>query len=315
MKKILLIFSLITLSLSLFACQDRSESPDIVASMYAHYDFAKQIVGDKMSVSLLIPLGADIHSFEASSKNIVDIHHAKLFLFTSLDIDTWVKDPKQIGGRDTIVLDMSQSYQLDGSNQLSANLSSHEEHDHDDLHYWVDPLIAIQMITYILEQIVAIDPEHEDFYLQNAFSYQQSILDIHNQIDLLLSEEPYKDRTIYFAGHNALGLFAERYHIHIESLFSEFKPDADLTSGEIIRFSNLVQASSTRYLFIESLIEPKAAIAIKENLETNTNYLLTLLELHTYHNLNLKDWEAKVTYRDLLQRNFEQIKIALGVAN
>ena len=316
MKKITVYILLLLSTFALVSCQKDNDSPDIVTTMFTHYDFARQIAGDKLEVSLLIPLGADIHSFEASSRDMVEINQSKLFLFTSLEIDNWIKDPKTIGGSDTIVLDMSNSFTESAHNHLSLNTSIlSDEHEHDELHYWVDPLNALQMIDYILDHIILIDPDYTSYYQMNANLYKDQMHSLHLEIDQVLSNEPYKDSIIYFAGHNALGAFAERYHIHIESLFSEFKPDDDLTSSEIINFSNLVQASNTHYLFTEALIEPKAAIAIKESLESNERYELTLLELHTYHNLNQKDWEANVTYVDLLQNNFEQIKIALGIIN
>jgi zinc transport system substrate-binding protein len=304
------------------SCQNDDEQPDIVATMFTHYDLAKQIVGDHMSVEMLVPLGADIHSFEASSQDMVDIKNAKLFLFTSLEIDTWIKDPQAIGGDDTIVLDMSQSFEIeDHDHELKNQIITlnhvliEDDHDHDheeDLHYWVDPTTVLQMIDYIYEHVIEVDPEHADDYLANATAYKAEIEALHHEIDELLAHEPYLDSEIYFAGHNAMGPFASRYHLHIESLFSEFKPDDDLTSSEIINFSNLVKASEVKYLFTEALVEPKAAVAIKESLKLNDNYDLILLELHTYHNVNQEDWEAMVTYKDLLERNFENIKAALN---
>ena len=325
MKKFAILFLVIITGVTLMSCQSDDEQPDIVTTMFTHYDLAKQIVGDKMTVEMLVPLGADIHSFEASSKDMIDIENAKLFLFTSLEIDTWIKDPTAIGGEHTIVLDMSKSYVSEEHNHevisyQSTLSTTHIEDDHDhehdhenELHYWVDPTTVLQMIDYIYEHIVEIDPDNKEFYLNNATQYKLEIETLHHEIDELLAHEPYIDSEIYFAGHNAMGAFAERYHIHIESLFSEFKPDDDLTSSEIIDFSNLVKSSNVEFLFVEALIEPRAAIAIKENLMLNDNYELTLLELHTYHNVNQEDWEAEVTYKDLLIRNFENIKIALGV--
>ena len=323
MKKFALILFILITGLTLMSCQNDEEQPDIVATMFTHYDLAKQIVGDHMSVEMLVPLGADIHSFEASSQDMVDIKNAKLFLFTSLEIDTWIKDPQTIGGDDTIVLDMSQSFEIeDHDHELKNQIITlnyvliEDDHDHDheeDLHYWVDPTTVLQMIDYIYEHVIEIDPEHADDYLANATAYKAEIEALHHEIDELLAHEPYLDSEIYFAGHNAMGPFASRYHIHIESLFSEFKPDDDLTSSEIINFSNLVKASEVKYLFTEALVEPKAAIAIKESLKLNDNYDLILLELHTYHNVNQEDWEAMVTYKDLLERNFENIKTALNV--
>lgn len=321
MKKFALALLILITGLTLMSCQSDDDQPDIVTTMFTHYDLAKQIVGEHMTVEMLIPLGADIHSFEASSQDMVDIKRSKLFLFTSLEIDTWIKDPLTIGGDDTIVLDMSQSFNVEAhdhdlSNQvisLSTKLAE-DDHDHEeDLHYWVDPTTVLQMIDYIYDHVIEIDPEHADDYLRNATAYKAEIETLHHEIYELLAHEPYLDSELYFAGHNAMGAFASRYHLHIESLFSEFKPDDDLTSSEIINFSNLVKTSEVKYLFTEALIEPKAAIAIKESLKLNDDYDLVLLELHTYHNVNQEDWEAMVTYKDLLERNFEHIKLALHV--
>ncbi|BCR36350.1 metal ABC transporter substrate-binding protein [Mariniplasma anaerobium] len=317
MKKFAIYVLLLLSAISLASCNSTQDKPDIVATMFTHYDFAKQIAGDKLEVALLIPLGTDIHSFEASSKDMVDINQSKLFLFTSLEIDQWIKDPTTIAGQDTIVLNMSESFTYEEHTYLSLSTQLIEdEHDHDEeLHYWVDPLNALQMIDYILEHIIEIDPENEAYYVANATAYKDEIYALHLEMDSVLSYEPYKDSTIYFAGHNALSAFAERYHLNIESLFSEFKPDDDLTSSEIINFSDLVKNADTHYLFIEALTEPKAANAIKESLESNDQYQLNLLTLHTYHNLNQADWEANITYKDLMQRNFDHIKIALGITN
>jgi len=350
MKKFVLLLFIVLSTITLVSCNSDEDQPDIVTTMFTHYDLASQIVGDKMSVSMLVPLGADIHSFEASSKDMVDINQSKLFIFTSEDIDQWLKDIDQISDSDTIVLDMSKSYvhedhdhehddhehdddHLNSPGLMSTTLleddhddhddhdghddhDDHDDHDHhDDLHYWVDPTVVLQMIDYILEHIIIIDPENETYYETNANTYKSEIEALHLEIYELLAHEPYEDSTLYFAGHNAMGAFASRYHIHIESLFSEFKPDDDLTSSEIITFSNLVIEADVHYLFTEALIVPRAAIAIKESLESNEDFEFNILELHTYHNVNLEDWEAKVTYQDLLERNFENIKIALGVTD
>lgn len=318
MKKIVIYVLFLLSMFSLVSCSDTSDNPDIVATMFTHYDFAKQIVGDKLEVSLLIPLGTDIHSFEASSKDLVDIEQSKLFLFTSLEIDQWIKDPASFADDDTIVLNMSESFTIEEHNHLSLSTvvlaDDHDhDHDHDELHYWVDPTNALQMIDYILIHVIEIDPENQSYYEDNAASYKAEITTLHLEIDSILSHAPYKDSTIYFAGHNAFGAFAERYHMNIVSLFSEYKPDDDLTSSEIINFSTLVKDAGTHYLFIEALTEPKAANAIKESLDSNDDYTLNLLVLHTYHNVDQTDWEANTTYKDLMQRNFDNIKIALGI--
>jgi zinc transport system substrate-binding protein len=319
MKKIAGLGLIMTFLILLSACTNPKKA-DIVTTMFPQYDFARQIVGDKMTVSLLIPPGQEIHDYEATSRDMVAIKEAKLFIFTSLEIDTWIKDIDQIVGKNTIYLDLSQSYTLeehhhDDEHEHMTSLSSSlgdDDHDHEhDIHYWTDPTTAIQLIEAILLKIIEIDPENAQYYEDNAHQYIHEIEELHHEIDRLLMSDLYHNSTIYFAGHNAMASFGERYHLTIVSLFEGFKPDADLTSAELISFVSQVKSAQVRHLFVEELVEPKAALRIKSEL-AKENYALTLLELHGYHNITKSQMEDGVTYRDLLEQNFENIKRALN---
>lgn len=311
MKKITFILFL-SLSLAFLSSCTSSKNADIVTTMFPQYDFARQIVGDKLSVSLLLPPGVEVHSYEATSKDMVAIKNAQLFIFTSLDIDTWIKDPSTIGGKDTVVMNLSEHYTLEDHehDHLLPDETEADEHDHgDELHYWVDPLVALQLIDAILEEIIQIDPINENFYRTNAENYHELIHQLHESFDSFI-QDGHVDQDIFFAGHNAMGLFGLRYHLTIESLFESFKPDADLTSSELIQFTTIVTNANVHYLFIEELAQPKAAIQIQQELKKN-DYTLELLELHAYHNLTKTEMEEGVSYVDLFERNIEYITLAL----
>jgi len=315
MKKFASVFFIMIITLFLASCTN-SKKADIVTTMFPQYDFARQIVGNKMTVGLLIPAGAEIHDYEASSSDMVAIKESKLFLFTSLEIDTWITDEATIGGKDTVVLNLSTAYTLvphDEENHPLIENEIEDAHEHDEtLHYWVDPTNAVQLIEAILEKIIEIDPENSVFYTDNANAYIEIIDSLHQALETFLMSEEKLESTIFFAGHNAMGLFGERYHLNIVSLFPDFKPDADLTSSELISFVQQVRLYGTIYLFIEELAEPKAANQVVREL-AKEQYVLNLLELHAYHNLSKIDMEANVTYADLLERNFLNLQTALSV--
>jgi zinc transport system substrate-binding protein len=317
MKKFASVLFVMIITIFLVACTN-SKRADIVTTMFPQYDFARQIVGDKLTVSLLIPAGAEIHDYEASSSDMVAIKESKLFLFTSLEIDTWITDETTIGGEDTIVLNLSTAYTLlphDEENHPLDESEIEDEHDHDEtLHYWVDPTNAIQLIEAILEKIIEIDPENAVFYTSNANAYIETIESLHHDLESFLMSEEVLESTIYFAGHNAMGLFGERYHLNIVSLFPDFKPDSDLTSNELITFVEEVKAAGTIYLFIEELAEPKAANQVVREL-AKEQYVLNLLELHAYHNLSKTDMEDGVSYADLLERNYLNLQIVLNMTS
>ncbi len=311
MKKIALLLW-VTITLFFISSCTNQKQADIVTTMFPQYDFARQIVGDYMTVSLIVPPGVEVHSYEVTPKDMVAIKEAKLFIFTSLEIDTWIKDPSKIGGNDTVVMDLSNHYTLDDmehNHLLSLTIEDDHEHE-DELHYWTDPMIAIQLIEAIMEEIIALDPENEAVYTQNANDYIAQIDALHHALDDFI-QSGYVDTKIYFAGHNAMSLFGKRYHLDITSLFESFKPDADLTSAELIQFTKLVSDENIHYLFIEELVEPKAALQIVNELASK-DYELNLLVLHGYHNITSKEKEEGARYIDLFSSNINHIKLALN---
>lgn len=303
---IFLVFSLVILS----SCQE-IEYSDIVTTMFPQYDFAQAIAGDDYSVTLLLPPGAEIHDYEVTSQDLAKIKESKLFIFTSLEIDNWIDDVDSIGGRNTIILNLSESFVREPLiyNNLLEPLDEDEIHA-SELHFWTDPTTAVQLIDVILEQIIFLDPTKETELRSRASAYISELLDLTDEINDFIVDHDYLGSTLYFAGHNALGAFGQRFGLNILSLFEDFKPDVDLTSNELITFTNIVKDTDTHYLFIEEMVYPKAAITIVNQLASD-NYELELLEFHGYHNISLSDFEKGVTYKDLLQQNYEHIKTVL----
>jgi len=79
MKKIAFFITLLA-SLIILASCTTSKRADIVTTMFPQYDFASQIVGDKMTVSLLVPPGVEVHAYEATSKDMGrELKNAKSF--------------------------------------------------------------------------------------------------------------------------------------------------------------------------------------------------------------------------------------------
>jgi zinc transport system substrate-binding protein len=315
MKKAIFVLTTLILSISLIACQS-SEEYDIVATMYTHYNLSKEIVQDKMSVTMLVPLGEGIHGFEASSQDMVNIENAKLFLYTSEDIDTWITDASSLGGNDTIVLNMSESLDHDHEDEETSQSTVKllaDDHDHEhtsDVHYWVDPYNAIEMAEYILEAIVEIDPDHAAFYENNADNLINSIETVSTDFESYLSEFSTTP-TIYIAGHNAFSALAEHFGLDMISIFNEFEPDADLTSDELVTFVDTVKTAQAEFIFIDAIEEPKAALAIQAELETQ-DYTLTILTLSAYQNVVQAQFDENISYVELLEQNIANLKLAIG---
>ena len=87
-KQLVVLFILITLAGSFFACTKRGEEParmkklNVITTLFPLYDMAKRIGADKADVSLLLPPGVEAHSFEPRPTDIVKINEADVFVYT-----------------------------------------------------------------------------------------------------------------------------------------------------------------------------------------------------------------------------------------
>ena len=69
---------------------DGTERLSIVCTNFPEYDFARQIVGDKADVTMLLKLGAESHTYEPSPEDIITIQNSDMFVYVGGDSDAWV---------------------------------------------------------------------------------------------------------------------------------------------------------------------------------------------------------------------------------
>ena len=155
MKRICSVFIALVLVLTVTGCgldtNKKSDKVSIVTTMFAAYDFAREIAGDRADITLLLKPGADSHSYEPSPKDMAAIDNCDIFIYTGGENDDWVdriaasssnKDMKIIK-----MLDLVDKYE----EEITEGMEHHEGHNHDedhdhdedtsewDEHVWTDP--------------------------------------------------------------------------------------------------------------------------------------------------------------------------------
>ena len=85
-RKILGFIIAVVLTFTLVGCTANNNKDNgkikIITTLFPQYDFAKQIVGDKGDVELLLPPGVESHTYDPSASDIVNIGKADMFIYT-----------------------------------------------------------------------------------------------------------------------------------------------------------------------------------------------------------------------------------------
>ncbi len=280
----------------------------VVCSIFAPYDFARQVAGDKANVVMLIPPGVESHSYEPSPSDIITIENADLFLYVSEHTETWVPQiVSSLEKKHVKCIDMAEALGIevhdhDHEHEEHEN-EEHEEHEADG-HIWTNLETAAALVRLTASEMAAADSENADCYIANGENYAEKILALRDDFDLLVSSA--KRKEIVSGSRFAMKNFTEEFGIEFTAAFDSCVDNTEPSAGVMAKIIDKINKDSIPVIFYEELTEPKIARAV--SLETGAEMLL----LHSCHNISASGLKSGASYLSLMMQNYINLKEALN---
>ena len=183
-KRVLCIGITLCLLLALCGCgaqpaQRGSGELRIVTTVFPACDFAGEIAGERATVTLIVPPGAELHSFEPTPRDLLLIRDCDLFICNGGESEAWVEELLEggEGARETLVMldcvDALEEEQREGMQAI------HEEEEEDgedegpeyDEHVWTSPVNAQRICRAIADRLAEIDPANAADYAARCEAY------------------------------------------------------------------------------------------------------------------------------------------------
>lgn len=342
-KKIGLVSMLIASTMLLFGCTSKEqvaterEGLNIVTSVFAPYDFTRQIVGDNAQVTMLLPPAAESHSYEPTPQDIIKLQNCDVFIYGGGASDAWVdgilesinnKDMKVIKMLDCVELveeeiveGMEHEHKHDeaeehseegGSNQTGEtheeNHDHEEEHDHEEIEYdehvWTSPKNAIKIVKAIEAAVIEADEANKADYEANTAAYVKELEDLDAAFEEVVANA--KRKEVIFADRFPLRYFVEEYGLDYYAAFPGCSTDTEPSAATVAFLIDKVKEDQIPAVFHIELSNEKMADTISE--ATGAKKLL----FNACHNISKEDFEKGVTYLDMMKANVETIKEALN---
>lgn len=297
------IFLLFIIWLSVIAMPlAESQKLEVITTLFPTYDFAKHIGKDRINVTLLLPPGVEAHAFEPRPADMVKLNHADVFVYTGKYMEPWVTKIFKGMNDKLLVVDASQGIEL---LEINEETDEHHDHDHDgkDPHIWLDLANAQQIVTTITHALSEKDPANAQFYEANAVEYKQQLAALDQRFKIMLAAAKHK--TLIYGGHFVFGYFAKRYGLMHSSPYQGFSPNAEPRPKSLAKLINKLKQSGMNYIYHEELLDPKVARTIAQ--ETGAKLEL----LHGAHNVRKDEFERGVTFLELMEANFNKLKVGL----
>ncbi len=285
----------------------------IIATLFPQYDFAKQIVGDKANVKLLLNSGVETHNYEPTAKDMITIlNNSDMFLYIGKDLEPWTeKIVSSLDETECKIVDISKNIELITIEEFEESHvnseivyeENNEEHNHNeeiyDEHIWLNPRNAIIMIDNILEQICNIDSENSDYYKENAEKYKKQILDIDDKLKQVIQNS--KRREIAVGGEFAYAYLVNEYDLDFVTVYTNCGEGEDPSITKVKSVIDYINRHKIPVVYYEELSEGTVAKMIAEETEAEP------LVLYSIHNGNPEE----DTYVSLMNKNIENLEKGL----
>lgn len=289
---------------------EKSDKLSIVATIFPQYDFARQIVGDKAEVSMLLPVGSESHSYEASSQDILKIQNCDIFIYVGGESDEWVR--KLLSSIDTSnmtiislmdVVDTKEEVTVEGMDAEDEHDDGGAEIEYDE-HIWTSPVNAVKITNAICDAVCLKDSANAETYKTNAASYVEKLKVLDNDFRTMISQA--KRKTFLVADRFPFRYFADEYGLKYYAAFAGCSASSD-PSAETVKFLiNKVNGENLLVIFYIEFSNRNVANTVLES--TNAK----ALQLHSCHNVSKEDFDSGVSYVDLMRQNLMALKEALN---
>jgi zinc transport system substrate-binding protein len=269
----------------------------VLTTFYPIYDYTRNIGGDRINVSLLVPMTLDVHAFDPTPSSVQAVATANLLIYNGAGLEPWI--PNLVAAADNhglVLVDSSANISL-----LPVPPAFQKENRTIDPHVWLDPVLAKQQVSNILKGLIRADPTNAAYFTANARAYEAKLDILHSEF-LNLTANP---ATRYFVTfHEAFAYFAKEYNVTQIPIAGPFEEDP--TPSEIQNVIDAVRAHHLCYVGYESLTNP----AIAQSIASQTN--ATLVRLDPIEGLSQTDQALGKTYLLKMQDDFTSFALALN---
>ena len=293
----------------------------VVATIFPVYDWARQVVGDLPGVELvwLQDTGVDLHSYQPSAADLLNLSSCDLFLYVGGESDSWVAGAlEEAVNPDLQALNLLEAL---GDKARPETLTEgmqaeedHDGHDHDheeeetaDEHIWLSLRNASLLTGALADALGRLDPDNADAYAANAAAYQAQLAGLDAEYQAAV--EGASASALLFGDRFPFRYLADDYGLEVYAAFPGCSAETEASFETVAFLADKVdQLGLPAVLTIEGSDQRVAQTIIQNTAAQNA----ALLRLDSMQGTTARDAADGASYLSIMESNLAVLKTALA---
>ncbi|MGO4671405.1 metal ABC transporter substrate-binding protein [Bosea sp. 2YAB26] len=282
------------------------EKLPVVASFSILGDFAREIGGERVAVTILVGPDGDAHVYSPTPADAKSVAAAKLVLINGLKFEGWLSRLIKSSGTSATVVTATRAIsplKLQDDDHDHGKSGGHDHAGGDDPHAWQSVVNARLYVANIRDALSAADPAGKVAYEANAAAYLGKLDGLQGEIQAAVARIPV-DRRKAITSHDAFGYFVRAYGIEFVAP-QGVSTEAEASARDVARIIRQVKAQKIPAVFLENITNPRLIEQIARETGAKIGGRLYSDALSTASG-------PAGTYIEMMRHNIRQIEKALG---
>ncbi len=312
----------------------------IVTTIFPEYDWAREILGEKLEnaeLTMLLDNGVDLHSYQPTADDMIKIASCDLFIYVGGESDGWVEDAlaeatnpdMQVINLMELLGDAVKEEELVEGMEASEHEHAHgeeehehgeEEHEHGeeahehahgeepeyDEHVWLSLRNAEIFVNTIAEKLSELDPANADEYMLNAESYINKLSELDSEYYEAAASASVK--TILVGDRFPFRYLVDDYGIDYYAAFAGCSAETEASFETIVFLAGKADELGLHSILSIESSDGKIAKTIMENTKEKDQAILVLDSMQS---TDSTDIAAGANYLSIMENNLEILRAAL----
>ena len=274
----------------------------VVATTTIVGDVVQNIGGDAIQLSVLLPPGADVHSFQPTPQDVAKVADADVVFANGAGLETFLQPMLQNAGSKAQIVSVSDGVKILAAPDLHTGGPA-DVHAGGDPHTWFDPDNVVLWTQNIAKELSKLDPANSQSYNANAQTYQAQLKDLDTWIRDQVSQLPEANRQLV-TDHDSFTYFADHYGFKmVGAVIHGYNTLAEPSAQDLANLEDTIRKLGVKAIFVGETANPALAERVTQD---------TGIRLVTLYNASLSKPDGPApTYLDFMRYNVNAILKAL----
>lgn len=245
--------------ITLVACSEKDDSTEVLATLPPIHSLLYGVMKNVDEPQLLLDDVETPHNIQLKPSDAQLLKKTDMLVVTGLKAEAYLSPILEAMGKDRPIV--VETLNIPGLTLLPIiEGEGHEKRKSipvPDMHIWMDPMNAIAITQYFMQELSTLMPKHAKQFRENAQAQIEKLHALNKELKAMFKEYGEPRKAAYVAYHPALQYFEKRYNITPNPAAARTH-HAGLRISEAQGMHDLAQAGEIKCLFKEPQFSPRA---------------------------------------------------------